>query len=610
MSIRVQCTACGSQYRVADTSAGKRVKCRKCQQVFRVEAPARDAGAAAPVAAATAASPAGVGREQKQAHEREQEREQERVPAEHRHGGSDLVGPEVAGAEAWASQIDMWDAPPAEPRDDETAKAAPAGAPLPASRSPRLAGALAAAAAVCIVVVTVVVLNRSSEALRVGVAGAGADVSRSAPPLASSPVAGADSNGVAPAGSPAGVPTDDAETASKIFRADEDVPPGPSTARAAGTGGPGKTHAAPGGVAAGDPDATPTTKEASPKPVRWLVRPDPPRQNAAAVAKVLAIPVGAGEVVYPDLPSPFVVVVRGRTSGFDWEVWNLAQGSKAFAFSSPDVLGEMIVSDDGTLAAGVVPGRVNDVEVWSLKKGVAVERLREAEGEDTLAPVCFVGDDRLVTTVARSRRLTVWNLRGGKVIGEIELDANLEWGGTFAQSPGGNYLARVSDARLLIYNLAEGELAGDVPVPEGDGEAAEAAGVAFSPDGRGVAALFGGRGRPMRVVTWELKDARVTADFALAGDVRPPRERIAAEAAPGIRPIAWLADSSGWLLYGDVAVAGPGGKVLFRRPEMARGGADVRWRPGDRTSFLVLDGRGPARTLRAVPVPAPAASGG
>src|SRR5262245_57638309 len=42
MPIATQCPDCGEKYNLADRQAGKKVRCKKCQNTFTVEAPAGD----------------------------------------------------------------------------------------------------------------------------------------------------------------------------------------------------------------------------------------------------------------------------------------------------------------------------------------------------------------------------------------------------------------------------------------------------------------------------------------------------------------------------------------------------------------------------------------
>jgi predicted Zn finger-like uncharacterized protein len=605
MSIQVHCDGCGAPYRVADAAAGRRVQCKKCGHVF----------IAAPTPAA-ADSPA----------EDEYDVAGPAAGAGGEGGGGGGAGGKAAGATT------VWDARP-------SAAAAAAAKDEGAKRGARTRAIVGAVALVAIGVgaIVVVAMNRRGDS-----SGASADASatggaatRPVGPAARGGTPGAGgvtgANAAAGAAGGAGDPAAAAEAdASALFSVNADTSrlpagagsgaggsptsPGAATAKApAGTcpsaGTPGEAAGSTPSPAASPTEGAATTTTSSPRPAKWTVRPNPAKKPAPPLAKRLAVRVGSGDVTYPDQPSPFAVIVRGRPTGFEWEVWDLGAGSRRHAFGSEDVLGEMIVSADGMLAAGVVPGRVNDVEVWSLKRGQPVQRFREAEGEDTLTPVCFVGEDELVTTVARSKRLTVWSIPSGKVTGEIDLDRDLGWPGTFAQSPGGDYLARFSDTRLLIYNLVERALAGDVEAPQrGDVAMDTASALAFSPAGLEVAGLFGGRGGggPVRVVAWDLTTGGVVADV-VAADANPAGQVASATVQP-VRPLAWRADGPGWLLEGDVAVGRDGG-VLFRRPRPATGAKapDARWRPGDAASFLVLEGGGAKRMLKATPVPRPGA---
>ena len=560
MSIQVQCGACGTPYRLADTAAGKRVKCRNCGNAIQVGESAR-APQDAPVAA----------------------------------GNDAGAGDELAAAAAAAALA---------PHASQAARLRAAGRGADETPSARKRGVLPVVAVVVVGagVIAVLAMNRSREGER-EVAGAGgtAGVRESGAAQSKPGVAGAADapKTEPPAAGPAPGMVANSDDASKLFSVNADAPLSPGEVRASGTGVPSNVGAA----------TTSPTKgagvRASPKPTRWMVRPNPPKRPTKPAAKRLVLRVGTGDLFYPDQPSPIAVIVRGRTQGFDWEVWDVSDGSRRYAFSSDEVLGEMIVSADGTRAAGVVPGRVNDVDVWSLKKGTLLQRFREAEGEDTLTPVCFVGDDKLVTTAARTKRLTVWTIPKGTATGEIELDRDLGWPGTFAQSPGGDYLARFSDNRLLLYNLAEETLAGEVAVPElGDAALDASAAIAFSPDGSEIAGMFGGLGTPVRIVVWDVRTANVTAD--LLAPAADPAAQVAGASAQPIRPLAWLPDASGWLLEGDVAISRASGDVLFRRPPPVQGVPDARWRPADGRMLLVLDGTGAKRMLRAVPVPKPA----
>lgn len=606
MSVRVQCTGCGSPYAVAGPSLGKRMKCRKCGTIFVAEGPI--AGGALKA----------------------------------NDGAYDVEAPDVAPPAPTAAPTTVWDAT----RPSAAAIAAKAEQAKPPWRKP---GVLVPVVILAVggAIVAAVLLNRPAEK-PLASAGGGGSSGTSSPATRPQNAALAAAAGPAGAARPAESSAADALEAeigqsSGLFSVNTpgarkppaSVKPSPAPPASSRSGAgvsqgksptavspsvkspaardsgpapsviakPGKQSEPATPAAAGAPAEPPRTADiqSSAKPTKWLVRPDPSKIRAAVVAKKLVVPVADAEVLFPEQPSPYVVAVHSRPDGFEWELWNIEDGKKTYSFKSKDVLAEMVISPDGILAAGIVPGRVNDVETWSLRQGTAGKRVREAEGEDTLVPVCFVGEKTLVTTVGGTRKLTLWNVVSGKAAGEVALDRDLQFGGTFSQSPGGSYLAMFADTRLLVYSLAEQELAGEVVVPErGDVSLDTAAGVTFSPDGSEIAGLFGGRGGPVRVVVWDMKTARVTADVIAADK---PGERLPPGSAQAVRPLAWLFDGTGWLLYGDVAVARAGGKTLFRQKPGTNSQPALRWRPADRHSFLLFEGSGVKRVLKATPVP-------
>lgn len=242
---------------------------------------------------------------------------------------------------------------------------------------------------------------------------------------------------------------------------------------------PGKKFGGFAGGDAGAPDA--------PLPDHWNVKVDP----APAEAKIdgskpinLRFPKGANntDILFPASPSNFVAL--GANSGFcpTREIWNLATKAKVGTVNGSVGGWPMsALSPDGQhLAISQAGGKDEGVSVWICKTG---KSLGELSSGSRISNLMFASATQLVG-FCQDGTAKVWKLPSGDQEFDLTIDNGKE-PQSAAPSPGGNYLAVVTDKTALkMFDLKTGEVAGELPLPFGDVFfAGKPEALSFSPDG-------------------------------------------------------------------------------------------------------------------------------
>jgi hypothetical protein len=132
---------------------------------------------------------------------------------------------------------------------------------------------------------------------------------------------------------------------------------------------------------------------------------------------------------------------------------------------------------------------------------------------------------------------------------------------SFAISPGGNYLALSAGEQVVIYELNEGSLVAQFWITSGQGETTDAKGIIFSPDGSALSLLTKWAFNTIRILTWDLKTGNFESDLKREG-----YELINESHAHKCRPLQWLQDGSGWLVYDQALVDRTTGRIVWKLP--------------------------------------------
>lgn len=315
------------------------------------------------------------------------------------------------------------------------------------------------------------------------------------------------------------------------------------------------------------PPRPPKPPKPKPEPLAWKVNPDPAKEFfALAVGKPVSIPLGTGRglVTFPTAPSPFVALSQGMLNAETREVYDLRNGERIGGVKVPFTATEFALSPDGARCAvrqQVVGGAY---EVFAVKDGSLVRRIEPGAGPTFMQPCEFIGADKLL--IVRSMGLNVaffvHDLTKDGQPRELVV-ADHGDGKVRAVSPGGRYLAvpHRDGRKITVFDLGTGQPAGAAELPGGGAAFGGCKGMAFSPDGKALAALMQ-TGFEFQLVTWNVASGKGTA-FAFDADGQARfREAMGYQG----QPLEWLPDGNGLFAEGRLLIDVGTGKIAWTLP--------------------------------------------
>ena len=279
---------------------------------------------------------------------------------------------------------------------------------------------------------------------------------------------------------------------------------------------------------------------AQPTP-KWTVTPDPlpkPAKIAPTFNFVVPTRFGFGDVVVSPQNPAAIAFNNNNITTNDWESWDLATRKRIGAIKGAP-FDKAMLSPDGLHL--VVAEMNNDgvAEVWSLQTGKLVHKLPNNQ-KVSLTLVGFAVNDQLVTVASQNFRhyITAWSLKTGQPAFTVEEDRWLF--ANAAVSPGGRYVAYPAKGDVIkIHDLSTNKPAAELTPPHQEGANVRAdnnvRAVAFSPDGTTIAVRYE-HSPAHRLAVWDL----ATGNVAL--NVQVPEARDLSAKGPEFQ---WLADGSG-----------------------------------------------------------------
>jgi hypothetical protein len=278
---------------------------------------------------------------------------------------------------------------------------------------------------------------------------------------------------------------------------------------------------------------------------------------------------GSFEVLFPSTPSPVVVLSYGMPGKEGVQGVDLRRVRPLYNTPGRAKLDRPVVSGDGLYLVGRDP---------ATPAGKLTLRILSLADGRTLAPVAldgpggvlftdFLGNGRVVTAVnAKNPLFQVWDPATGREVGRYQPGHPFD---LQALSPGRAYLALPDDKaqRLEVRRADSGELVGDLLLPEtGKGGKVTIAGLAFSPDGEELAALYlvteAGQATS-RLFTWKM----ATGEPGVAHPFARPLTGVIPDATSYRGPaLEWVPDRSGWLLYGRGLIEYHSGALAYTLP--------------------------------------------
>ncbi len=277
-----------------------------------------------------------------------------------------------------------------------------------------------------------------------------------------------------------------------------------------------------------------------------------------------------GRVIEASGGGPFFAVIPTGMSPGEWSVFDARTGKCVGNGDCREQFGgdgHTVLSPDGMILIAILyptnPQMAGKDPLYVLRAydTATGKPLWETKGEGRLAAVRFAGADCVVTWGANSpKQYTVIDAKTGRPVGSGPPQGGPQGEpkllSPLAFSPGGRYAAvsyRREASTLYLVRLTDGGVVQTFQFPEGVGNFTN---LAFSPDGKRIAAAFhdSQNNYTVRTVTFDVASGKQDGD-------------VSAYAVPlwtGVRSVVWSSDNKGILLANTVMVHLDTGTVLYR----------------------------------------------
>lgn len=297
--------------------------------------------------------------------------------------------------------------------------------------------------------------------------------------------------------------------------------------------------------------------------INWSAKADPPPQPLAPIAlkKPLQLADSFEGPLFPINGGQFIATGGNGQPLEVREFYDLATGKRIGSLKGVQLDGaHRALSDDGQWFAGKLAGR-NEFMVWDVK---ASKNLGTLKIPGTFVNWLGFSSAKRVMVLA-NKMLTCWKLPSGDFERTIAVDARDEK--HLATSPGGTYLAVVdptgANKSVSLIDLESGKNAGEIPIPGGY---FDVRGVAFSPDGSELAALFT-KGTDALLMAWQMADGQMSASIELDNqtDLFHKWHRYKG------RQLVWFPDQKRWLAIGQVVISRDESAIVWSLPDASLG---------------------------------------
>ncbi len=299
----------------------------------------------------------------------------------------------------------------------------------------------------------------------------------------------------------------------------------------------------------------------------WRVAADP-----AAEAPVfpegakLSIPVpksfSSDDVLFPTTPSPFVVLGGNATADQFREVWDLRSATRVGRLSGHiEVARPMALSPDGAYMAVHTNPVPRTTDVWRVADARRIARIEDGEQIPDVLNFVGPGDGRIIIGTSYAKAFQVWDFLKGEQVLKIETPGGFDRD-SVAFSSGRRYMALTLSQKnkVMVYDLTNGRLAGEIELEEDGSSKLDCKGMAFSPDGTALAGLFTSSAAA-HLICWDATSGKLASDFRAEGP-DPYGKSYSYEG----QAVQWLPDGSGWLIYDQSLVERQSGQVVWSIP--------------------------------------------
>ena len=292
------------------------------------------------------------------------------------------------------------------------------------------------------------------------------------------------------------------------------------------------------------------------KSEEWTVKADPAPEDLSFMSETSRpikldknnLRANGGGIAFPISASPYVAVKSGDYSNATYEVYEAHTGRRSAEVQAPNSVSDVALSADGAYLA-ISHNSGQKVDVWDISKEKTLGTLvtGEVKTRTNLSDV-YVAGEQLIGVSSIGRMFKVWELPSGKLLHEIQGPEKCRPTYGHAISPGGNYLAVVSNFlthEVEIFDLVTGKSAGVLSVNNKPILSSLSA-LGFSRDGSQIAIVYD-FGPKSHLVVWSLETGTQVANFEVGSNLKdqldPVYQSKTLESFPGNQ--RWLVHSLG-----------------------------------------------------------------
>ncbi len=299
----------------------------------------------------------------------------------------------------------------------------------------------------------------------------------------------------------------------------------------------------------------------------WRVKPDPaPVPLVFPPIAKLTIPVpdhfGGNAILYPTTPSPFVIVGGNDNADQYREVYDLRKPAKIGRLAGKiEVAKPMALSPDGAYFVVHTNPVPRTTDIWRVADAKRIGRIEDGDKIPDYLDIAGPGEGRLVLGTSYAKTFQVWDFLQGKKLFTITTPDGFDRD-SVTLSPGRRYMALTlaQKNKLQVYDLSNGNLAGQFEIPKDANFNADCEGMAFSPDGKALTLLYTANTKT-HLMTLDATTGLLESDFETPGN-NPFGKTFSYDD----QVVQWLPDASGWLIRDQSIVERKSGQTVFAIP--------------------------------------------
>ncbi len=301
-------------------------------------------------------------------------------------------------------------------------------------------------------------------------------------------------------------------------------------------------------------------------PVSWRSLNDPPVEPVAPLSEKninFNLPRGASKdnIYFSTTYSPFLGVESRRGAQSEFELWDLRTQNRQGRLAGDLRIDRQTYALDPLgmwLATKSLTSGGKSIDIYSFSEGGKAATINLDNHPDYVE---FAGPDRVVIGATFQRAFEVWDLRAERQVATFSVPARPDKD-SLAVSPGGRYIIMCSteDDRLRAYDLNNGQLIGEIDLPAEGSYSAYCKGTAFSPDGEELAGLFEVSSKPI-ILCWNTRSGKLEAEHRFED-----RNDLPNSFGYNSRAIDWLTFQDAWLVRGETVVDRQSGQKIWRFP--------------------------------------------